>query len=376
MKTAPRRAGGFSLVELMVGVAVGLIGIAIITHLYLQNEKYKRSTTAAGGAQVNGAIALYTLERELRAAGFGINHSAALSCTCVGAGCSPVKYYYNGAYAPTGTLPPFMSAPVIITSVNGFPDAISVLAGTDEEGATPTTITSATATTLVMQGTAGYTTGAGNNFVLVAQAGNCMMARVTNVNPVNATLTHDQTSQWNPGPGSTLPVMTSGAFVFNLGVNPLSRSYLVPTTGASAYKLQAIDWIRAIETTVANATVDLVDDIVDMQAEYGRDANGDGVIAASEWTPVVPTNLAEWNATFAVRVGVLARAGNYERPETAGGPCTATTATPTWSGSVDPVTAAVKPQSAFTIPGGLPSCYKYRVFETVIPLRNMIWRAG
>jgi hypothetical protein len=26
------------------------------------------------------------------------------------------------------------------------------------------------------------------------------------------------------------------------------------------------------------------------------------------------------------------------------------------------------------VPGGLPSCYKYRVFETVIPLRNMIWR--
>jgi large subunit ribosomal protein L9 len=29
--------------------------------------------------------------------------------------------------------------------------------------------------------------------------------------------------------------------------------------------------------------------------------------------------------------------------------------------------------SVFTLPDGLPSCYKYRVFETVIPLRNMIW---
>ena len=24
--------------------------------------------------------------------------------------------------------------------------------------------------------------------------------------------------------------------------------------------------------------------------------------------------------------------------------------------------------------GALPSCYKYRVFETIVPLRNMIWR--
>ena len=38
------RESGMSLVELMVGMAVGLIGIVIIAHLYVTNEKYKRST--------------------------------------------------------------------------------------------------------------------------------------------------------------------------------------------------------------------------------------------------------------------------------------------------------------------------------------------
>jgi hypothetical protein len=32
------------------------------------------------------------------------------------------------------------------------------------------------------------------------------------------------------------------------------------------------------------------------------------------------------------------------------------------------------PFATFDAPGALPSCYKYRVFETVIPLRNMLWR--
>ncbi len=31
---------------------------------------------------------------------------------------------------------------------------------------------------------------------------------------------------------------------------------------------------------------------------------------------------------------------------------------------------------AFNVPGGIPSCYGYRVFETVVPIRNMIWRQG
>ena len=74
------RQAGLSLVELMVGMMVGLIGIIIISHLYITNEQYKRSTTGSGAAQVNGAIALYSLERDLRMAGYGINNASALGC--------------------------------------------------------------------------------------------------------------------------------------------------------------------------------------------------------------------------------------------------------------------------------------------------------
>ena len=61
-----KRVAGMSLVELMVAMLIGLIGIVIITHLYITNDRYKRSTTGTGEAQVNGAIALYTIEREIR----------------------------------------------------------------------------------------------------------------------------------------------------------------------------------------------------------------------------------------------------------------------------------------------------------------------
>ena len=382
-----RRQRGFSLVELMVGMAIGLIGITIITHLYLTNEKYKRSTTGAGTAQVNGAIALYTLERDIRASGYGINHSAALGCTCTLPGCSPIQYHYNGVYSypPSGgavsSRPPLTAAPVVITSVNGTPDTITILSSTDNEGAVPNSLFENMANALAnlrTDGTAGYVPPAAGtefvapngNFLLVAQAGTCMLTRVTNVIP-GSTLERQSTSLWNPGAGSSLPSFSAGAYIFNLGITPAWRTYSVLTTG-NAYKLQVIDVLKQIDGS--GTQLQIVDDIVDIQAEYGRDANSNGTVEATEWSPTAPANATEWLQVQAIRVGVLARSGNYEQPDPPGSACTATVSTPRWSGSFEADGVTAKPASAFTVPGGLPSCYKHRVFETVIPLRNMIWR--
>lgn len=376
MRTAAHAERGFSLVELMVGVAVGLIGIAIITHLYLQNEKYKRSTTGAGTAQVNGAIALYTMERDVRMAGFGINHSGALGCSCAGAGCSPIQYYYNGSYSSPpgagGTLPPLTLAPVVITSTAGTPDSITLLYGNDAEGAMPTKLAQSmpnASAEFKVDGTAGFEI---DNMVLVTNGATCMLTQVTQVQAAASHLQHQSgTSDWNPpGGGSLLPAFAQGSNLFNLG-NPTWRTYSI-ATAANAYKLQVLDVMSAIQTGATPQQI--VDDVVDLQAEYGRDANNDGSVGETEWSSVTPANSLEWQQLFAIRIGVLTRSGNYERPDPPGSACAATTTTPTWSGSIDPVAGTVKPGSAFTVPGGLPSCYKYRVFETVIPLRNMIWR--
>ena len=63
---------GFSLVELMVAVVIGLIGTVVIFQVYAVSEGQKRSTVSGGDAQQNGAIGLFTIERELRNAGHGL----------------------------------------------------------------------------------------------------------------------------------------------------------------------------------------------------------------------------------------------------------------------------------------------------------------
>jgi prepilin-type N-terminal cleavage/methylation domain-containing protein len=74
------RQSGLSLVELMVAVVIGLVGILAMTQAYLTSDRFNRSTTGEGSAQTGGLIALYQMERDLRMAGYGIAkcHSARL----------------------------------------------------------------------------------------------------------------------------------------------------------------------------------------------------------------------------------------------------------------------------------------------------------
>ena len=371
-----QRAAGFSLVELMVAMLIGLIGIIIITHLYVTNDRYKRSTTGAGTAQVNGAVALYTLEREIRMSGYGINHSAALGCTCVGAGCSPVQYYYNAnssfppAGGAAGALPPRVAAPVLIRDNPGAPDTITVLYSIAAERMLPAAVSEITLGPnhdYKVDGAQGF---ADNNLVLVAQGGTCVLKQISKVQAGTSTLEH-RTGPFNPA-GSFGPTLNAGAAVFNLGTPTLTGGPVWRTFFVAGNRLQAEDILRTLAADGVPATQQLVDDIVDLQAQYGKDDGSapgstaeDGIVDAWDTVPPVdPANpaLILWRRIIAVRVGVLARSPNFEKPGAAGGPCEATQAAPVWSGG------------AFTVPDGIPSCYKHRVFETVVPLRNMIWR--
>jgi type IV pilus assembly protein PilW len=377
--SAPTLRGGeagMSLVELMVGMLIGLIGIVIIAHLYVTNDRYKRSTTGSGTAQVNGAIALYTLEREIRMSGYGINHSLALGCTCAGVNCSPVQYYYNGfssfppAGAAAGALPRRVLAPVVITDNPGGPDSITVLYSAVNERMLPAALSADTVAPnhdYKVDGIQGFKN---NELILVVQGGTCLLRQVSTVQAGTTMLEH-RTGPYDPA-ASFGPGLTAGAAVFDLGPltatgGPVWRTFSVGNV-ANAYRLQAEDVLRSLATfPVAGVQQQLVDDIVDLQAQDGKDDGSvpgttadDGVVDV--WNAVQPPDAISWGRVLAVRVGVLARSQNFEKPSVAGGPCEATTAAPTWSGG------------AFTVPGGLPSCYKHRVFETVIPMRNMIWR--
>ena len=367
---------GFSLVEIMVGMVIGLLGIIIIMQIFALAEGQKRTTTSGADAQTNGNIALYSVEREVRQAAYGLNLSA-LGCrtraSISGNTTVPLERgVADPLVYPDGSM---VLAPVIIvdggTNAGGdsLPDTLRTLYSTNTVSSLPQTLAVNHAQTAT-QGTIGSTFNMADlDMVMFFETGkDCALAQVTGAPPSATTFNHTNTSMWNntaifPGLG-----YSTGANVFDLGSMAFRRYFIDPTDN----NLRFTEVNSNGSTGTVNA-VTAASEIVNLQAEYGKDTGahaghvaGDNIVDA--WDTVTPalvppsgagTN-AQWQQIIAVRLAIVARSGQYEKPDPVLG-CTATTAAPSWTGGT------------MAVPGGLPSCYRYKVFETVVPLRNVIW---
>jgi type IV pilus assembly protein PilW len=63
---------GFGMVELMVGLVIGLISVLVVYEVYTVAEGFKRNTTATGEAQQTGLFSMFTLGLDLANAGSGV----------------------------------------------------------------------------------------------------------------------------------------------------------------------------------------------------------------------------------------------------------------------------------------------------------------
>jgi type IV pilus assembly protein PilW len=126
-----------------------------------------------------------------------------------------------------------------------------------------------------------------------------------------------------------------------------------------------------------NDPVEIADNVITLQAEYGVDANNNGRIESGEWTTTDPAG-NQWANVLAVRLGILMRSGQFERSAvTSENQATypGSAPPPRWTGgqfvltNLDDSASDTTP----TDPANNWRNYRYRVYETVIPLRNMLW---
>ena len=359
---------GVTLVELMVGMLIGMLAILVISQVLLVSEGQKRTTTSGADAQVNGALSLFTIQRDIQAAGYGFTSSPGI------VGC-PLSARYNGA-APVGF--PAVLAPVTITTEAARPlgsvgDSIRILSSSKTSYAVPTRVVppgiAVAGQSVAVAASLGFAVG---DMAVVAADGvqPCWVFEVTG-RPTATQLPRVDNARWNAG-GTPTQAYGDGAVVLNLGTLIDNRYEINVVNGVNVLQVSSFDNANP----GVRITRDVQAGVVGLMAFYGRDTSAplDGIVDAYDTT--TPANNADWLRVMSVRLLVVARSGQYEKD-------IVTPANPTWEvGATPPTTgsAACGASQCVTIDVGADAAgdveakhYRYKVFETIVPMRNMMW---
>jgi len=376
MRTPPAsRQHGFGLVELMVGMVIGLVVSAVIYQVISTFEGVKRSTTSAAGAQIDAAFSLSAIERDVRAAGWGMPSADIIRC-------SAYQTYHDDGTA-FGPVPGFPQTPLRIIdggTAAGASDTITVLWASSVRANVANLLLQnvqtnppGTPTAELQPTSAVAVSGIGGFAWLTDDSGVCTLVRVTAsatnaVAPTTVVLSHTPATGTAamPNYNATGTYMSGQGWHTNYNQNP--RLYDLGALTQRIYRvsngsLQSQDWFSS------SAVIDVATNVVALKAQYGvSDAGGQNVTAwvravngaSGNWA--TPT-LADFKRIKAIRLAVVVRSPLRERPG-AGGVCAVTTTPPaTWPGG-PAIDLSNDPDW---------QCYRYRVFETVVPLRNVLW---
>lgn len=335
------RQAGFTLVEIMVGLAIGMLATLVIMQVLSVFEAQKRVTTGTADAQTNGSIALYNIGRELQMAGYPLMPvtDSPLECTTL----------TFGATGIAGISPVTITDGVAASGISAS-DTITIRYGNSPMGGVPTQITAMgapTANDAVVDNNLGCQV---NDIAIITNGVICAMTSVTALSTASAI-----------PPTITLQNNTAAIAGANLAC--------LGTWNEVIYAVNNGNLERNGIPTVAG--------IVNLQAQYGvsATANSNQVtqwVDAAGGTWAAPA-VADRNRIKAVRIAVVARTAKMEAAAVTAACSSTTAAAPTgmcaWAGS------ASSPAPTVNLSSGDPNWlrYRYRVFETIIPLRNMIW---
>lgn len=370
------KSRGFNLVELMIGLTIALIFLLVVAGIFGNANQQKNTTSSGADAQTSGAIASHMIEREVRMAGFGLNSTDLLGCEI---------YSYDEKNSPARYFT-YSAVPAVITSGDtirtssfpyGTPDSLTLNYGNSDVGYSLAKLTTSNNgnnanykvanrfgfhegdVIVVVEAVDRYTPDA-NGTATVGTNGfyDCALAQVTGVpgggnsdniihNSGNYTDANGNTvaARYNKPSGLGIS-FTTNAEIYDLGPSPSSVTFSINARG----ELTRLD-LMDNQTSQAVA-----DNIIMLRARYGKDTDGDGTV--DTWDQTKPTTAVQWKQLLAIQFAVVARSQKKEG--------TMVTATPLtlWPGG--PTLDLTDDQRK----------YRYKVFSSMVPMRNMIWSAS
>ncbi len=390
---------GFSLVEIMVGMVIGMLGIIVIMQVFALFEGQKRTTSGGGEAMNTGAIALSGLSDDIRQSGYGFNVANLIGCDVTLRAGINLK-----AMAPVT----INSASIPVGDANT--DTLLIAYGNSD------TIPEGNSIVLPVRDSTDFDVQAATSFMLndyvIATPSNrsCSPANPAILNTVTkiGSLT-PATLQLSPG----VTTSVTPGMLFDLGQLPTVHAYAVREGSLTMcdYMVNNCGDPTNVTPNLNTAIwVPIAGNIVSMRAQYGQDITNqepsvtsantgamDGIVDIySQTSPADTGAVADacgWFRTLGIRLVLVARSSQYEKtavtttaaaipsnyPVWDGS--TATNNSPTWLGitsgaSANPIDVTVNPDGSPQIINPVDNTYnwqhyRYKVFQTTVPIRNI-----
>jgi type IV pilus assembly protein PilW len=361
------RSRGFSLVELMVAVALATITGLVVLQVLSNFQTRRQTTTGHNDAEINASLGMFAMEREVRMAGAGLTTPSGLFC---GIG---YNESYGGATASDG-LP---LQPLRIVDGGAGPDRIDTLRSDSAAGGAPSTVLQlmvATTSDITVDGTSGL---AANNLFMVGNADGsklCTLMQLSAAPVINGSswnLPHASGAgfPYNP-PDPTAAFTTAIRYdvrdsVINMGTRGWRSYAVVCSDGGVPAATNNCD-LGTYNTRVAPNPVTLADieslapQVIELQAQYGIAVAG--TQAVNQWVDATGAwanpSILDMRRIKAVRIALVAR-GNREATAVTPGPLILWDAT--LASERSRVLSAAEQR------------YRYQVLTIVVPLVNIIW---
>lgn len=397
-----RRSGGFSLVELLVSVVIGMLALLFATRLIVSGESNKDAAIGGSDQMQNGMLAMFQLSGDASMAGWGLNDHTVAGCATTFS--DSRGYQLLTAKRDGVDITPL--AAVVIQSNGANPDVISFNSGSSNAAVGSVAMTGdyAGESYVISDTKSPYGYAAGDVLVVAPQSADrpCTVMQMSGVNPASGheaeiQLQSGSQYRYNAAASMAQAYAKNVTFIYNLG-QPDLLHFHTWSVSKGVLLLRATDLAGAEQ-----AGVSVADNIVSIKAQYGFDTrvltnydpnpSGNGTqltptnnsgMQIGAWSPTIINadndavvgGLGDYQRIAAVRIAVVARSKTVQKPKP-GAACDATTVMPTvFTANVPSGVAAVSQQVNVAVSGDTVDwkCYRYRVFETIVPILNSQYR--
>jgi type IV pilus assembly protein PilW len=343
---APKASSGFSLVELMVAMAIGGIAVVIVMQVFLAAEKNKRTTMGGDDVLTSGTVAFMQIQSALRQSGQGLSSPLLIGCSLSGLPSTKTATTLAPAIINHSTTE--------ILAGDANTDTLRVMYGSGNGSPEGDFVVSVDAGNLAKLTVSAPAAFAQNDYVIAAnqtRPATCALTlRRVKAAPVGAVVELT----------TALP-STSFDTLFNLGPNPRFLAFSVRSG-----RLTQCD-VFTSDCSLAANWAELSEGVVSLRAQYGLDTDAPMDAQFNAFNQVTVSSQCDVAKVLAVRMALVVRNAEAEKSDQP------TTSQPTWAGSTGTNTHPV----TLTGPAGDTDAwkrYRYRVLESTAPIRNITWQ--